>query len=298
MLSIITEENNMSAFSMKTWLNKGYSEEEAKYQIAIRRPNNVLYYINKGFSEEDAKEQVKLRQAKGGAKRSKMTAKEKRALTPRCVEFYLAKGFTQSQAEEQVALFQSTFSKEKCIERHGESIGLEVFNARQEKWQASLNAKSQSEIDDINRRKNRWVNLTKDESDLLKKQVGKKVRETVSLRTKEESRVVGQNIRNGMVENGRAIPEELADAFDLYKRKVWAETNRNDLTILENYSKRSRTGYHLDHKYSIWQGFTNNVSPEIIGHIKNLEMLPYQENLSKFNKCSITLQQLIESIDA
>jgi len=288
----------MSAFSMKTWLNKGYSEEEAKYQIAIRRPNNVLYYINKGFSEADAKEQVKLRQAKGGAKRSKMTVKEKRALTPRCVEFYLAKGFTQSQAEEQVALFQSTFSKEKCIERHGEIVGLEIFNARQEKWQASLNAKSQSEIDDINCRKNRWVNLTDDESNLLKKQVGKKVRETVSLRTKEESRVVGQNIRNGMVINGRAIPENLADAFNLYKCRVWNETNRNDLTILENYSKRSRTGYHLDHKYSIWQGFTNNVSPEIIGHIKNLEMLPYQENLSKFNKCSITLQQLIESIDA
>lgn len=298
MLNIITKENNMSAFSMKTWLNKGYSEEEARYQIAIRRPNNVLYYINKGFSDEEAKEQVKLRQAKGGAKRSKMTDEEKRALTPRCIEFYLAKGFTQSQAEEQVALFQSTFSKEKCIKKYGESIGLEIFNARQERWQATLNAKSQDEIDDINRRKNRWVNLTDDESNSLKKQVGEKVRETVSLRTKEESRVVGQNIRNGMVVNGRAIPEDLADAFDLYKRKVWAETNRNDLTILENYSKRGRTGYHLDHKYSIWQGFTNNVSPEIIGHIKNLEMLPYQENLSKFNKCSITLQQLIESIDA
>ena len=48
----------MSAFSIKTWTNKGYTEEEAKYQIAIRRPNNILYYINKGFTKEEAEEKI------------------------------------------------------------------------------------------------------------------------------------------------------------------------------------------------------------------------------------------------
>jgi len=100
---------------------------------------------------------------------------------------------------------------------------------------------------------------------------------------------------------GRATPEEMVDDFLRYKQKVWAETKRNDLTILENYDRRNKLDYHLDHMYSIFEGFRNNVDTYIIGHIENLRMLPYKENLSKFNKCSITLDELllrIEDIDA
>jgi len=292
MLIIITKENNMSAFSMKTWLNKGYTEEEAKYQIAIRRPNNVLYYTNKGFSIDDAKEMVKVRQAKGGVKRSNMSIDEKRALSPRCIEFYLAKGLTYDRALLELSNHQSTFSKEKCIKKYGKDRGLEIFEARQDKWQATLNSKSAEEIQAINARKNRWLNLTDKEATLLKEQVGKNVKATVALRTENESRAVGKKIRDGQVASGRATPDESVDAFLLYKSRVWAETKRNNLTVLENHDKRSRLGYHLDHMYSIHEGFKNNVDVSIIGHIKNLKMIPYQENLSKFNKCSITLEEL------
>jgi len=297
MLNNVEEIINMSAYSIKTWLNKGFTKEEAKYQIAIRRPNNVLYYINKGLSKAEAEQAVKDRQSKGGQARKNMSAEEKRALTPRCVEFYLAKGMSIEEANIALGDFQTMFSKSKCIRKHGEEEGLRIFNARQDKWQATLNDKSNEEKDEINSRKNRWINLTEEESIALKEQVGAKVRATTSQRTAEESRAIGNSIRSGMVTTGRATPEELVDKFLLYKRKVWAETNRNDLSSLLHYGLRSRTGYHLDHKYSIFQGFVDNTPPEIVGHINNLEMLPYQENLSKFNKCSITLEQLLESIN-
>ena len=296
MLNKSQQEKQMSAFSIQTWINKGYTEEEAKYQIAIRRPNNVLYYINKGFTEEESKKKIKERQSIGGAKRSAMSQEEKRSLSPRCVEFYIAKGFTPEEAKKQVSNFQSTFSKEKCIQKYGESVGLEIFESRQKKWQDTLNSKSESEIKSINKRKNRWVGLTKEESNLLKQQVSNSVKETVAKRTPEESREVGRKIRDDQVKSLRATPEELVDAFLFYKSRVWAETKRNDLKMLENYDKRGKHGYHLDHMFSIFEGFKQNIDPSIVGHIKNLRMIPYKENLSKFNKCSIALDDLIKMI--
>jgi hypothetical protein len=286
----------MSAFSIKTWTNKGYTEEEAKYQIAIRRPNNILYYINKGFTKEEAEEKIKTRQALGGAKRATMSTQEKRKLSPRCIEFYINKGLAKQDAMIQLSLFQTMFSKEKCIKEYGEELGLEIFKARQERWQSTLNAKSAEEICNINLKKNRWLKLSEDEAVMLKEQIAKKVKETASLRSFEESRAIGQTIRKGQVETGRAMPEELVDAFLLYKGKVWAETKRNNLAILENYEKRGRTNFHLDHMYSIFEGFKNNVDIAVVGHIKNLKMIPYQDNLSKHIKCSISLEELEQLI--
>lgn len=82
--------------------------------------------------------------------------------------------------------------------------------------------------------------------------------------------------------------------FKKYRRKVYYWTAKNDLTILENFDKRSRTGYHLDHKYSITEGFKNKVPPKIIGSIHNLTFIDHKENCSKGTKCSITLEKLYE----
>jgi hypothetical protein len=80
--------------------------------------------------------------------------------------------------------------------------------------------------------------------------------------------------------------------FKKYRRKVYYWTSKNDLTKLENYDKRSLLGYHLDHKYSITEGFKNKVPPKIIASIQNLRFIPYSENVKKGTKCSITLEEL------
>ena len=80
--------------------------------------------------------------------------------------------------------------------------------------------------------------------------------------------------------------------FKKYRRKVYYWTSKNDLTQLGYHEKRSRFGYHLDHKYSITEGFKNKVPPKIIGSIDNLEFLLYTDNIKKGTSCSITLEKL------
>ncbi len=80
--------------------------------------------------------------------------------------------------------------------------------------------------------------------------------------------------------------------FTKYRRRVYYWTNKNDLEKLENYNQRSRSGYQLDHKYSIMEGFNNNIPPKVIGAFCNLEMLSQKDNASKGSKCSITKGEL------
>ena len=98
-------------------------------------------------------------------------------------------------------------------------------------------------------------------------------------------------------ENGHWITEDQVKDFKDYTKLVWRYTNQNDLNILENIEFRAHTkeGYHLDHKYSIYQGFRDNISAKIIGNICNLEMLISGQNLSKNRKCSITKDDLLSN---
>jgi hypothetical protein len=97
--------------------------------------------------------------------------------------------------------------------------------------------------------------------------------------------------------NSRWSPDDPQyEEFKKYRRKVYYWTEKNDLTQLKNHEKRSRTGYHLDHKYSITEGFRNNVPPKVIGNINNLEFLPHKVNESKGTKCSITKEELYNGL--
>lgn len=93
----------------------------------------------------------------------------------------------------------------------------------------------------------------------------------------------------------KTIPE-----FIKYRRKVLWVTNQQEIQALQNFDKRGKAGqpgaYNLDHKYSIIEGFKNNIEPKVIGNIHNLEMLPWKDNVKKHKKCSITLDELINKI--
>ena len=102
------------------------------------------------------------------------------------------------------------------------------------------------------------------------------------------------------VSKGLAIPYSEHTEFQKYISQCRKITNKNDLSTLKNYHKRGRCGvpgaYQLDHKISIAYGFKNGISPEIIGHIQNLEFIPWKSNSSKSSKCSITLEHLEQLI--
>lgn len=88
-----------------------------------------------------------------------------------------------------------------------------------------------------------------------------------------------------------------------YEKYHWYTDKETNIT-LKRYSNKIKNielqgkkyGYSLDHKYSVYDGFKNNVDPKIIGHWKNLECIPELENLKKNKNSSITLEKLKEQI--
>lgn len=84
--------------------------------------------------------------------------------------------------------------------------------------------------------------------------------------------------------------------YQKYKSDVIKITNKQPIEKLEFFDKRGLCGvegaYQLDHKFSISEGFKQGIEPEIIGNIVNLEFIPWEENLNKGVKCSITENEL------
>jgi len=131
---------------------------------------------------------------------------------------------------------------------------------------------------------------------LSKGQFQDKIIETRLARSPEQKQAIKDKIRETAEANGNWITEDQVENFKDYSRLVWRYTNANDLTVLENIENRGMAPdeYHLDHRYSIFQGFKDDVPAKIIGSIDNLEMLQSGQNLSKNKKCSITLDELLQ----
>ena len=55
---------------------------------------------------------------------------------------------------------------------------------------------------------------------------------------------------------------------------------------------RSKDKYHLDHIYTVVDGWRNNIPPKIISCPYNLQMLSQHDNNIKHSKSEITLEEL------
>tara|TARA_R110002153_G_C13111687_1_gene477739 strand:+ start:157 stop:678 length:522 start_codon:yes stop_codon:yes gene_type:complete len=116
-------------------------------------------------------------------------------------------------------------------------------------------------------------------------------------RTEEGKRILRENARKQqkymtyLKRGGLTDEEYLQKLPDLkkYRRMVRLMTSKVDTTQLRYYGKG---GYDLDHKFSIQEGFNNNVPPYIIAGILNLEYIPQNKNRSKGTKCSIKLSEI------
>lgn len=56
--------------------------------------------------------------------------------------------------------------------------------------------------------------------------------------------------------------------------------------------------YHLDHIYSIYDGYKNRIDPKIIGSIHNLQIIPADINIKKNKKSWQTLEELINKYNS
>jgi len=169
--------NRDSPYSMEFWTKKinpvtgnNYTEIEADFERNSRRPIRPEYWIKKGYTQEIAKQlavDAKFKNNKKGANNA-ATTDIRRATSKRCIEYYTARGHSDEEAAIMRSNSQKYFSKEICIQKHGELEGLKVWNNRQEKWQNTLNAKSQEEKARINRLKlSKGITVSKAEKILL-----------------------------------------------------------------------------------------------------------------------------------
>ena len=85
-------------------------------------------------------------------------------------------------------------------------------------------------------------------------------------------------------------------AKKIYYVKVWEITEANDLTILRNHKKRGFRKYHLDHIYSISEGFKNDIQPEAVGNIQNLRFIHHKKNIKKGGEVDDDGKKLISEI--
>lgn len=122
---------NRFIVSKENLKNNGRSEEEIKN--ICQTPSMVSFWLNKGFSEEEAKMKVSEIQSNS----AKNVNFEKRLL-PSNLEYWIKRGYSEEESKLKVSESQRTFSKEKCVEKYGEEIGLLKWKNRQDKWQKSL----------------------------------------------------------------------------------------------------------------------------------------------------------------
>ena len=94
---------------------------------------------------------------------------------------------------------------------------------------------------------------------------------------------------------------ELLENKEDYFIFVRALTERNyDLfknLINPKNLKRSWKANHLDHIYSISQGYKDSINPFYLAHPSNLQMLKAKENKKKNSKCGHTADELFEKIN-
>ena len=66
--------------------------------------------------------------------------------------------------------------------------------------------------------------------------------------------------------------------------------------VKRHYNLQSQSGYDWDHKFSVYEGFYQDVHPVIIASRENLELISINDNRSNGRICSISRDDLINLV--
>lgn len=76
---------------------------------------------------------------------------------------------------------------------------------------------------------------------------------------------------------------------------------KDEISLMPNFSKIAvagvKGGYQLDHRISRRYGFDNGIHPKIIGHICNLQIIPWELNRRKSDSNDLELETLNSLIE-
>lgn len=266
---------NYEKYKKQKYKEKGLKDKETE----IKR----LMFEN-GISYEEAAERFRYRRV---------------IASPRTVDYWLEKGFTLDEANIKVSEWQSEQSlrcKESWIKK---GFDEETAIQKVKELQSSYTTKSPVT-------KKYWENIDSVSEELKEKMRRLYVKKynNVFETLKEEGYVnfsLTDELFNKILEDEAKI-EKFSEMFNFrnlnkkkYYKMVWFFTELN-ISLIKDSHLRSRE-YHIDHIYSIIEGFKNNISPEIIGSVVNLRILERSENCSKKEKCDLTKDKLLEKYE-
>lgn len=151
----------ISERSKKAWNSTRSRKDWEHIKWQSGNSNRFQFYLNKinpetgkMYTEYEAKLKIKNKQAKGLTSFWNDVKCGKKYYTPSTsLAYFLNKGLSLLDAKRALYDKQCTFSLEKCIQKYRNDKGIEIFNKRQEKWQKSLNNKTEEEKLDIKIRK-------------------------------------------------------------------------------------------------------------------------------------------------
>jgi len=116
------------------WIKKGYSNEEANLKLREQQQKNANKLKHKLLTDDIFKENF--------CNNINVS-----------IQYWIKKGYTKEKAEIKRKERQTTFSKEICIKKYGEEVGLIKWQERQDKWLKALDDKTDEEKIEINRKK-------------------------------------------------------------------------------------------------------------------------------------------------
>jgi len=98
------------------------------------------------------------------------------------------------------------------------------------------------------------------------------------------------------LESFRENLEALYENKELYFEVVRALTEKNYNLYKSHINpknlKRGWKNNHVDHIYSISEGYKNQIDPYLVSHPCNLQMLKAKDNKKKNSKCGHTYEEL------
>lgn len=145
--------SDMQKLAYKEGRGKGWGKGDANPSRRKEVKDGRLSVFSLNYKGYDGLTQEEKQQKIDALLKDLANKKKKNCNNPLTVDYYLKRGFSEAEAKQKIKERQTTFSKEKCIEKYGEEEGLKIFNERQKKWQETLNSKSPEEIERINKAK-------------------------------------------------------------------------------------------------------------------------------------------------
>jgi DNA-binding Lrp family transcriptional regulator len=307
------------------YLKKGYSREESELLLKKYRkeklvfgknkgnsPNQIEFYLKKGFTKEEAIIKIKENNSRSLESYIKKYGNELGIV--KYNEFVNSLS-NRKESEINNYIKNKNLSKE-CAEDLFKVKRIKSSPRRVEYWlnkhysyEESLKKVSEWQKDVSPRTINYWMKFKNMNYNEAIKAM-KNFQDNISINSimkrylcnldeafEIQNKIV-KKIIEGMEKNGVIRSYDKKSDYFKYKMKVHYETCRsykkykNIINPLNH--ERGLFKYHLDHKFSIINGFKHNIDPIILGSYVNLELIYCIDNLKKSTNNSITKEDLLE----